>query len=121
MRIIIEGKNIVREDGSIDSLSPYITWRPGDDRITIDCGLDIKDLKAIADYVNGFEWTTTLPTVPGAYFAILANVPMIVRVYIGLFIDELYAVQPGIETEFALSRFSHWLGPLPVPEPPEKW
>jgi hypothetical protein len=72
---------------------------------------------------NGGEWTTTPPTEPGWYWAyILIDEPIISMVFIDkdgrVFdpdyeSDDIYQMQPVGET-----IFTHWLGPLPVPEPP---
>lgn len=67
---------------------------------------------------KALKWTTETPTIEGWYWA---------RTYVGvkekIFVVEMR--QTGIfitnaECPFPTSMFTHWLGPLPVPEPPDE-
>jgi hypothetical protein len=66
-------------------------------------------------------WTTTPPTEPGFYWAVdhqgdvdcvwLSDDDQIPGAWLGVWVT-------GIEYPYALADFSHWMGPVPVPEPP---
>jgi hypothetical protein len=67
-------------------------------------------------------WTTTPPTVEGWYWALDVLFQHIEPVYVEWSIpDRKFIVnQMRNGKEMELSDFSHWLGPLPVPEPPNE-
>jgi hypothetical protein len=74
--------------------------------------LDIKDL------LYG-RWTTEPPTQEGWYWALVDRknpTPSIVHVVSAFSHGKLF-IEIGREEE-PLDWYSHWLGPLPVPEPP---
>lgn len=71
-------------------------------------------------HTHEYEWTTTPPTEEGWYWAVHALEGEIVAVKFvggglvtwgGWNIDQT-------ATSASVSDFTHWLGPLPVPEPP---
>lgn len=70
------------------------------------------------------DWTTEPPTEPGWYWATPRMVegwedisPQIAEVYKNLS-DRLKVLFDGND-DFDLADFTHWLGPLPLPEPPK--
>lgn len=70
--------------------------------------------------VTAMKWTTTPPTVEGWYWVIQDRVnpsPEIVKVSGAFAHGKLYAEMGN--SEYSLELFTHWLGPLPVPEPPK--
>jgi hypothetical protein len=80
----------------------------------------------VIDYLREMDarmqWTTTPPTEPGWYW-VRWNIPYIhdveiVRVYREHQGDRLFVADIGEDAEFELAKFTHWLGPLPIPEPP---
>jgi hypothetical protein len=67
------------------------------------------------------EWTTALPTEEGWYWAIHEDEGCVVaNVVKGEGSVDFMARLPGIDMLFVLIGFTHWLGPLPVPVPPNE-
>lgn len=64
------------------------------------------------------EWTTKPPEQDGIYWAMYKGAPRIVELYY-LIHGPLRANVIGMEISFGLSEFTHWLAPLPPPEPPQ--
>jgi hypothetical protein len=69
---------------------------------------------------NDIKWTTETPTQEGIYFAKHQNgTQMTVKVISAKYNDEsMAAVRFGVTFWVSLKDFTHWLGPLPAPEPP---
>lgn len=63
------------------------------------------------------QWTTEPPTQEGLYFACSENGVEITH-YRGR--NETDVGIMDIEWRYPLSAFTHWIGPLPVPEPPSE-
>ena len=64
--------------------------------------------------MSGQEWTTAPPTEPGMYQAAWSDNSGVVWVeYNGVYFE-----YSGVYIE--PSEFSHWLGPIPLAEKPEK-
>ena len=74
------------------------------------------------------EWTTSQPTTSGYYWAFDGDEVVFAEV----FGDKLKPTATGVEWEWiacahadideewrSLSDFTHWIGPLPRPEPPQ--
>jgi hypothetical protein len=65
------------------------------------------------------EWTTTPPTDDGRFWAKWKDGKVdCVELSWSLATNKLEAWVVGREYTYDLSDFSHWLGPLPVPEAP---
>lgn len=71
------------------------------------------------------QWTTTPPTVPGWYWAYDTGPnsedlnPFLQVVHVDYVDDKLVFDAIGLfDSHEALDWFTHWLGPLPEPEPP---
>ena len=62
---------------------------------------------------RGFVWTKEPPTIDGWYWAMRLGVPEMVSVELPLVWWPV-----GGDPMIRLSEFSHWLGPIPFPEPP---
>ena len=72
--------------------------------------------------LDGLQWTADEPTRQGWYWAQTdAGIPTIVKV--GLFgtgkSNTLWVYMTGNDKAHHFDIFDFWLGPLPVPEPPE--
>lgn len=65
------------------------------------------------------QWTTEPPRVEGVFWAMRLGEPLIVEVFFS-YKDKLMADLTDEELPRELSEFTHWLGPLPVPELPTK-
>jgi hypothetical protein len=63
------------------------------------------------------QWTTTPPTEEGLYFAYSQEDGVEIVHYRGR--NQLDMAVMGIEWRYSLGGYTHWLGPLPVPEPPK--
>ena len=48
--LVIRGKNIVKEDGSLHGFDPYIDWTSGGATITLDDNFTIDELEEIVKY-----------------------------------------------------------------------
>lgn len=59
------------------------------------------------------EWTTEPPTQAGLYFACQSGIVYWVEVLGNLTVDNPRG------DGFPLEDYSHWIGPLPQPEPPK--
>jgi hypothetical protein len=67
----------------------------------------------------GLEWTTSQPTEPGRYWAITNYEAMdVVDVVVIENGGSVWVV--GCDESLKFKDFTHWLGPLPVPEPPQE-
>lgn len=73
------------------------------------------------------QWTTEAPTVPGWYWAsyqgkyqTIILVDKIVSDSEGGKAGNLFAYSAYEEEEVSFLEYTHWLGPLPEPEPPPK-
>lgn len=72
---------------------------------------------SFAGNMKEFEWTTTPPTEPGWY-----QVPFeggIVFVEVREYINKLVVWATGDDSPDEFSDYSHWLGPIPLAEPPK--
>jgi hypothetical protein len=71
-------------------------------------------------YSNGQGWTTELPTQTGLYRAIAEDNGLAYWVELSDLADiGVFSVRYfGNDVDYSVSDFAHWLGPLPVPEPP---
>lgn len=67
----------------------------------------------------GTEWTTTPPTEPGLYWAWDGERVLAITVGYDEHVDGLWAFEQQSQYGSRLNSYSHWLGPLPVPEPPK--
>jgi len=68
--------------------------------------------------LNGFQWTTEPPTQEGWYWGFHKN-KTVYMFWVGLDDDNiLMAYFNGYPVPF--ESHTHWLGPLPVPEPPNE-
>lgn len=65
-----------------------------------------------------FEWTTTPPTVEGWYWVKPRYLDDSIEPYI-VEAKQGKAYVTGDDQPDDFDMFSHWLGPLPVPEPPQ--
>ena len=68
------------------------------------------------------EWTTTPPTELGWYWGFLSDRRLKIRIVLIYWIGGGYSIhKPGFlyDWEPDLKRFTHWLGPLSIPEPPQ--
>lgn len=77
-----------------------------------------------SDIKQAYVWTITPPTTTGLYWAFDGDEVVPVDVYVnGLGgTARLVGFELGNDytTPRKLSDYSHWIGPLPVPEPPEE-
>ena len=62
---------------------------------------------------SGFGWTTEPPTVEGWYWARHEVTKEIVMTQVCQITSDYWTTENG-----PIWQFTHWLGPLPVPEPP---
>jgi len=53
-----ELKEYIQPDGGLFCLGHYLAWTVGDDRITLDCGFEQKELEAIAVYMRDYPTKT---------------------------------------------------------------
>lgn len=68
---------------------------------------------------NPKHWTTQPPTEPGFFWAWTRDGRECV-VHAVLNPDGLHFYETGNGWNYSVSDFTHFIGPLPVPEPPEK-
>jgi len=63
------------------------------------------------------QWQTTPPTVTGAYWVVADGAKIVVNVvYIDvLCVEEAHEYHTPVTSQF----YTHWLGPLPIPEAPK--
>jgi hypothetical protein len=66
-----------------------------------------------------FNWTTTPPTEPGWYWAMLSKEYSILYPLVLVEFREGTIYTHGNEAPASFESFTHWLGPLPLPEPPK--
>lgn len=59
------------------------------------------------------EWTTDKPTKPGLYFVKHKTVDEVLGVYVNIENDVITTT-----SDYRDESITHWLGPLPIPEPP---
>jgi hypothetical protein len=95
----------------------YIKW--------LDASPEMRARHIMKVYSNGQGWTTTPPTVEGWYWAkikpskdTLDFTPDRYCVYVRHDVDAWEAWCIPFEYNLSLNYFTHWLGPLPLPEPP---
>lgn len=69
--------------------------------------------------IRMLEWTTTPPTEPGCYWVMTGWGPAIAIVGSFDFSTNLMVKIASGQATYEISNFTHWLGPLPIPEPPE--
>jgi hypothetical protein len=70
---------------------------------------------------NDKRWTTKTPTQEGWYWVYVYNRIELVKFIEHLGIDwNVYADDGVLAIPFVVTDISHWLGPLPMPEPPTK-
>lgn len=55
--VLIDGENAVQSDGALRFGSPWIDWRPGDERSTLDGDFTAAELRAIADHMDAGQAT----------------------------------------------------------------
>lgn len=70
------------------------------------------------EYGRSFEWTTTPPTQEGWYWAKREN--DIIMVEVADTEAGGCAWEAGLDYPKDFADYSAWLGPLPVPEPPQE-
>jgi hypothetical protein len=70
------------------------------------------------DGIDTLEWTTEPPTQDGWFWAIGPGNPVVVRVIEGN-PSHFVGFINGVGGAYPVDYFSHWLGPLPIPEPPK--
>jgi hypothetical protein len=82
---------------------------PGNHSVTINTAFE-------SFVLSGLGWTTTPPTEPGWYWAWCEGDTA--PVCLNIMITE-GGIPLTLRTILVASEFTHWLGPLPVPEPPK--
>jgi len=88
------------------------TW--GEDKIDFDYQV------RVPKYARNLKWTTTPPTVEGWYWVINAKGEMWCdKVFIQDSAPHWYNEDEHMYNPIILDYFTHWLGPLPVPDAPE--
>jgi hypothetical protein len=68
-------------------------------------------------YGNGKGWTTDPPTVEGLYRAINRD-GFAYWVAVHQYEGKYLVSRMGYGHDITLDNYTHWLGPLPIPEPP---
>ena len=68
--------------------------------------------------INGDKWTTKVPSQPGVYWAYAKGYDETVLHVDVRFEDENALVVWVEDCKYPLSEFTHWIGPLLIPEPP---
>ena len=71
---------------------------------------------------NDFEWKTEPPTQEGWYWAKTENGTYLFNLENNIGADPLYFESTGMYWQEGMDTYkiTHWLGPLPVPEPPKE-
>jgi hypothetical protein len=85
---------------------------PGNHSVTINTAFE-------SFVLSGLGWTTTPPTKEGWYWAMLSKEYSILYPLVLVEFREGTIYTHGNKAPASFESFTHWLGPLPVPEPPK--
>lgn len=107
---------------------PHCGYKTLVNGICMSCGFGVTTepiLEKGAAQKNGEAWTTEPPTQEGWYWAKpdMSKKPEhdnVQVVYLWDWDGEPKVMVSGVEISVPVFHFTHWLGPLPVPELPEK-
>jgi hypothetical protein len=81
--------------------------------------IDEKPNSLDSRFAADLRWTTNPPTEPGLYRAKRWDGGFVNWVEVGEFTHGYpFVLMYGSDVTLGLDEFTHWLGPLPVPEPP---
>lgn len=72
----------------------------------------------VVESLYSLEWTTNVPQKSGIYFAVQKDKEFIDCVEVD--VKDSCVFLHGYDMAYRISDFTHWLGPIPEPEKPEK-
>jgi hypothetical protein len=110
----------IDDDGNIDSSDPYVCGFVGNENaVTLDGCFTADGLEFILSKMRkALEWTTNPPTEDGWYWCYFAGAHEPLHC-LPILLDQNREPWVDSEDNWQLQRITHWLGPLPIPDPPK--